>query len=67
MNCPELNPDEAVWGYVKRNIARGMVQYKNYLKRLALSALRRLQELPNLVRAFFQQPAMLPLYVDSIF
>lgn len=37
---PQLNPDEAVWGHLKRNIARGMVQDKDHLKRLAISALR---------------------------
>lgn len=54
--APQLNPDEAVWGHVKRDIARRFVQDKEQMKRLALSALHRIQKLPQRLRAFFQQP-----------
>jgi transposase len=53
---PHLNPDEVVWAHVKREVSRKLVQSKDEMKRLALSALRRIQKLPNLVRSFFQQP-----------
>jgi len=54
--APQLNPDEAVWSHVKRRVARGMVEDKDHLKRLAVAALRHLQRLPELVRGFFLQP-----------
>jgi len=54
--APHLNPDEAVWGHVKRNIARSGVQNMMHLKSLAIGALRSLQKLPHIVRGFFRQP-----------
>ena len=53
---PHLNPDETVWAHVKREVAKSGVEDKDQLKRLALSALRRIQKLPALIRSFFQQP-----------
>ena len=54
--APHLNPDEQVWAYVKREVAKRGVDDKDQLKRLALGALRRIQKLPELVQSFFQQP-----------
>ena len=53
---PHLNPDEVVWAHVKREVSRKLVQSKEEMKQFALSALHRIQKLPNLVRSFFQQP-----------
>lgn len=53
---PHLNPDEQVWAHVKRQVSRQFVQSKEDMRRLALSALRRIQKLPALVRSFFLQP-----------
>ena len=53
---PHLNPDEQVWAHVKRRVSKQAVQGKDDMKKLALGALRRIQKLPRLVRAFFQQP-----------
>ena len=53
---PHLNPDEQVWGHVKREVAKRGVEDKEQLKRLAISALHRIQKLPELVRSFFKQP-----------
>ena len=53
---PHLNPDEVVWAHVKREVSRKLVQSKEEMKQLALSALHRIQKLPNQVRSFFQQP-----------
>ena len=53
---PHLNPDEQVWAHVKRQVARQLVQSKDEMKCLALGALRRIQKLPELVKAFFRQP-----------
>jgi transposase len=53
---PHLNPDEQVWAHVKRRVSRQLVQSLDDMKRLALSALRRIQKLPALVRSLFRQP-----------
>lgn len=52
---PHLNPDEQVWAHVKRQVSKQFVQDKDGMKKLALGALRRIQKLPALVKAFFQQ------------
>jgi len=54
---PELNPDEWVWKNVKHDrIGKIGVTSKADLKTKAIGALRRLQKLPALVRAFFADP-----------
>lgn len=54
---PELNPDEWVWKNVKHDrIGKTGVTSKYDLKTKAVGALRRLQKLPALVRAFFADP-----------
>lgn len=54
---PELNPDEWVWKNVKHDrIGKTGVTSKQDLKTKAIGALRRLQKLPRLVRAFFADP-----------
>ena len=53
---PHLNPDEQVWAHVKRRVARQLVRSKDDMKRMALSALHRIQKLPELVKSFFRQP-----------
>ena len=46
---PELNPDEWVWNNVKNDrIGRAVIMSKDDLKARAVSALRRLQKLPDL-------------------
>jgi transposase len=52
---PELNPDEWVWNNVKNDrIGRAVIMSKGDLKARAVSALRRLQKLPDIVRGFFR-------------
>jgi len=54
---PDLNPDEWVWNNVKNaRVGHGVIMGKNDLKAKAISALRRLQKLPDLVRGFFRDP-----------
>jgi transposase len=54
---PELNPDEWVWKNVKADrIGRAGVTSKDDLKAKAVSALRRLQRMPHVVRGFFADP-----------
>lgn len=55
--APELNPDEWVWKNVKHDrIGKTGVTSKHDLKTKVVGALRRLQKLPALVRAFFADP-----------
>jgi len=54
--APQLNPDEQIWAHVKRQVSRQLVQSLDDMKALALSALRRIQKLPDLVKSFFRQP-----------
>ena len=64
---PELNPDEWVWKNVKHDrIAKTGVTSKDDLKTKATTALRRLQKLPHLVRAFFQDPNLAYITAYSI-
>jgi transposase len=54
---PELNPDEWVWKNVKHDrVGRAGITSATDLKAKATNALRRLQRLPHLVRAFFADP-----------
>lgn len=53
--APQLNPDEQVWAHVKRSVSKQLVQSFDEMKSLALSALRRIQKLPDIVKGFFQQ------------
>jgi transposase len=56
---PELNPDEWVWNNIKNtDIGRKTALRKSDLTEMARAALTRLQQLPNLVQAFFRDPAL---------
>lgn len=52
---PQLNPDEQVWAHVKRRVSSQFVESKDEMKRMALSALRRIRKLPNLIKSFSGQ------------
>jgi transposase len=54
---PQLNPDEWVWKNIKHDrIGRTSVHNADEFKAKIISALRRLQNMPHLVRAFFGDP-----------
>ena len=54
---PQLNPDEWVWKNVKHDrVGRTSVPGADEFKTKILGALRRLQKMPHLVRAFFRDP-----------
>jgi transposase len=54
---PELNPDEQVWNHLKSHgVGRQPVTGPEQLKRLIISHLRKVQNLPSLVRSFFNLP-----------
>ena len=54
---PQLNPDEWVWKNVKHDrVGRTSVTGPDDFKTKIVGALRRLQKLPHIVRAFFADP-----------
>lgn len=54
---PELNPDEWVWKNVKRDQIKPAVPMgQPHLYKLAVKALRRLEQTPAIVRGFFRDP-----------
>ena len=53
---PQLNPDEQVWGHIKPRVAKQVPENTLELKQFVISALRRLQNLPELVKSFFRHP-----------
>jgi transposase len=54
---PQLNPDEWVWKNVKHDrVGRTSPRTAEEFKANVIAALRRLQKLPRLVRAFFADP-----------
>jgi transposase len=54
---PQLNPDEWVWKNIKHDrVGRTSVTGPDEFKAKVISALRRLQKMPRLVRAFFADP-----------
>jgi transposase len=54
---PQLNPDEWVWKNVKHDrLGRTSVKTSEEFKTKIVAALRRLQNMPHLVRAFFADP-----------
>lgn len=51
---PELNPDEHVWGYLKKNKLRAhAARSGKELKTLTINSMRSIQMRPTLVRSFF--------------
>jgi transposase len=56
---PDLNPDEWVWKNVKHdNLGRAAAKSTDDLARFARIALNRLKNAPEIVRAFFGDPAL---------
>jgi transposase len=54
---PQLNPDEWVWKNVKHDrVGRTSVTDADDFKAKIIGALRRLQKMPHIVRAFFADP-----------
>uniref|UniRef100_UPI001964A4F5 IS630 family transposase n=1 Tax=Glycomyces sp. YM15 TaxID=2800446 RepID=UPI001964A4F5 len=56
---PQLNPDELVWNTVKNGrIGKAVIKNEGDMHRVALSALRSLQKLPETVKRFFNHPEL---------
>ena len=57
--APDLNPDELVWSHVKRTgTARRPLQHGEKLRDKIQQQLARLQQMPHVVRSFFQAPSV---------
>jgi len=55
---PELNPDELVWNNLKNHrLGKRVYSSKEEMKKIAISHLRKLQQLPEVIRAFFRKPS----------
>ena len=55
---PELNPDELVWNGLKNHgLGRRAHASKEQMKRDAISYLRKLQKMPEVVRSYFRKPS----------
>ncbi len=53
---PELNPDELVWNHLKNHqIGKKFIAGPDQLKKLVISALKRLQRLPAVIVGFFSE------------
>lgn len=58
-HAPDLNPDELVWSHVKRTgTARRPLQKGENLRERIEEQLAKLQQMPHLVRSFFQAPSV---------
>jgi transposase len=57
--APDLNPDELVWSHVKRTgTARRPLQAGEKLRDKIATQLAKLQQMPRLLRSFFQAPSV---------
>ena len=63
---PEINPVEQVWNHAKSHqIGRQVASGPGQLKRLLLSAFRRLQRLSHVIRGFFRHPECRYIVADG--
>jgi len=54
---PLVNPIEQVWNHAKNHqIGKQPITGPDQMKKLVISALRRIQKLPNIIRGFFKHP-----------
>jgi transposase len=55
---PELNPDELVWHSLKNHgLGKRTFSNKEEMKEIARSHMRKLQQMPNVIRGFFRKPS----------
>jgi len=53
---PELNPDEQVWNHAKADVGKRIIQSKEDMEKVILSAMLCIQNKVELVKSFFQLP-----------
>jgi transposase len=55
---PELNPDELVWNNLKNHgLGKRIYSSKEEMKKIAISHMRKLQKMPEVIRGFFRKPS----------
>jgi len=67
---PDLNPDELVWNNLKNHgLGKRVYSSKEEMKKIVISHMRKLQQLPQVIRGFFRKPSTIytaALYVPFI-
>jgi len=53
---PELNPDEQVWNYAKREVSKRIIRSKEEMEKVILSVMSTIQKNAQLIRSFFRMP-----------
>ena len=53
---PELNPDEQVWNYTKREVGKRVIRSKEEMEKVILSVMSTIQKNAQLIRSFFRMP-----------
>ena len=53
---PELNPDEQVWNYAKREMGKKSIRNKDEMERTIFSIMHAIQGKTDLIKSFFQLP-----------
>jgi transposase len=53
---PELNPDEQVWNYAKREVGKRIIRSKEEMEKVILSVMNTIQKNTQLVQSFFRMP-----------
>lgn len=53
---PELNPDEQVWNYAKREMGKKSIRNKGEMERAIFSIMHAIQDKVDLIKSFFQLP-----------
>ncbi|MBT4036250.1 MAG: hypothetical protein HOE61_16100 [Candidatus Marinimicrobia bacterium] len=50
---PELNPDEQVWNYAKREVGKKTIRSKDEMEKTILSVMSTIKKSAKLIRSFF--------------
>jgi transposase len=53
---PELNPDEQVWNYAKREVGKKIARSKDEMEKPILSVMSTISKCAKLIRIFFRMP-----------
>jgi len=53
---PELNPDEQVWNYAKREVGKRVIRSKEEMEKVILSVMCAIQKNVELIQSFFRMP-----------
>jgi transposase len=53
---PELNADEQVWSYAKREIGKRIIRSKDEMEKVILSIMSTIKKCAQLIRSSFRMP-----------